>query len=110
MPAKMTPEVQAVAVDQGRSDDTFEVVLELDTARTELSGNRAERIAKLKDLFQRRAAVVKAAVVQSGGTIQAEAWINCSIKARVPGRALATLREIDGIVRIDAPGTITREG
>ena len=110
MGAEMTRELSAAASDKQRSDDSFEIVLELDQTGVDLSGSRAERIAQQKSSFESCAQPVKAAVLQAGGSIEGEAWVNCTIRARVPAKALTKLREVDGVKRIDVPHRIKREG
>lgn len=110
MSAELTPHVAALASDEDRSDDSLDVVLELQQAGAQSTGSRAEKIAHQKANFKNVAEPVKAMVVQSGGTVEGEAWINCTIKARVPAKALKRLREIDGVLKIDVPHTISREG
>jgi hypothetical protein len=109
MSAEMAPEVAAAASDEQHSDDPLEIVLELDPGRVDLHGSRAEQIARQKASFQNLAGPVRAAVLQSGGTIESEAWVNGTIKARVPAKALRKLHELDGVSKIDVPHKLIRE-
>lgn len=105
----MTPAVAALASSQQPADVALDVVLELEQPGVAADGSRAERIAQQKASFQAIAEPVKAVVLQSGGSIEAEAWINCTIKARVPTSAIQHLKEVEGIVTIDLPHRIERE-
>ena len=106
----MTPGAVAIAGSQRGPDDEVDVVLELEQLLPEVAeGSRAERMARQKASFHAIAEPVKAAVVQSGGRVEAEAWINCTIKVRVPASAIARLKDVDGIVTIDVPHQIHRE-
>ena len=111
MPARMTPAATAAALGGAKAaaEDPVDVVLELKQPAIDAEGNRGERIARQKAVFKTLAGPVKAAVVEHGGTVEAEAWINCTIKARVPARALERLKEVDGIVTIDLPHQVTRD-
>jgi hypothetical protein len=110
MSAQMTSEVAAVATDSARTEDVLEIVLELDSRGIDLNGSRADRIARQKAGFQEVAAPVKAMVLELGGSIEAEAWINCAIKARVPAKALIRLSDTQGVLKIDVPHTLSPEG
>ena len=46
---------------------------------------------------------IKTLVRQAGGTVEGDAWIKYTIKARVPACAIAELKEINGVVAIDLP-------
>jgi hypothetical protein len=107
----MTPAVQALATSPPSADGTVEVVLELAQAQPEsaVQESRAERIARQRATFEAMAGPVKAVVRESGGSVEGEAWINCTIKARVPSHAIEKLKEVDGIVTIDLPRRLERE-
>jgi len=109
MAARITPAVEALVTNVGSADDTVDLVLELQQGTVAAVGDRAERIARQKVSFQAMADGVKAIVLQSGGTVEGEAWINCTIKARVPARAIQRLQEADGVVTIDLPHQLHRE-
>jgi hypothetical protein len=115
MTARMTPAVAALANSRQSSDDTLDVVLELaqpdasPEARGDRGPNRAERIAHQKASFEAAAEQVKAVVRQAGGSVEGEAWINCTIKARIPTRAIERLQEVEAIIVIDLPHRLDRE-
>ena len=111
----MTPAVAALARSSRSSEDTLDVVLELaqpdaaPSAGGDRGPSRAERIAQQKASFEAAAEPVKAIVRQAGGSVEGEAWINCTIKARIPTRAIERLQEVDSIIAIDLPHRLDRE-
>ena len=109
MAARITPAVEALVTHIRSANDAVDLVLELQQGAIAAVGDRAERIARQKASFQALADGVKAIVLQSGGTVEGEAWINCTIKARVPARAIQRLKEADGVVTIDLPRQLHRD-
>lgn len=109
MSARITPALAAAAGTHGVPDEALEVVLELGPVAETAEGSRADRIARQKAEFQAMAEPVKAVVRQLGGSVEAEAWINGTLKARVPASALRRLKDVEGIVAIDVPHRIERE-
>jgi hypothetical protein len=108
MSARVTPAAAAVSA-QSAAGDAVEVVLELEPPGAVAEGSRAERIAQQKASFRALAEPVKALVVEAGGSVEAEAWINCTIKARVPAGAIQRLQEIAGVATIDLPHRLEPE-
>jgi hypothetical protein len=88
-----------------RADALVDVVIELRRERTR-GGDPADRKAR----FEREASPVEAAVADAGGAVLGRAWINATVRARVPARALARLSEIGAVERIDTPRRIEPEG
>jgi hypothetical protein len=109
MAARITPAVAALATEGRSPDDAVDLVLELQQVAVATVGDRAERMARQKASFQALADSVRAIVLQAGGTVEGEAWINCTIKARVPARAIQRLKEADGVVAIDLPHQLHRD-
>ena len=109
MAARMTAAAAAAVNSAPTADTSLEIVLELEPPRVEAEGNRAERMARQQTAFQAMAAPVRAIVVASGGNVETEAWINCTIKARVPASAIVQLTKADGIVTIDLPHRLERD-
>jgi hypothetical protein len=106
MSAELTPRVAALIGEQARTGDPLELVVELEGGDLPSAGNRAERIAVQKARFEHAAAPVKDFVLRAGGTIEGEAWINCTLRARVPSQAVSALRELAGVRKIDVPHVI----
>jgi len=71
--------------------------------------SRTEAIAATKQRFSEAAAPVEQHVMKLGGEILERAWINGSIRARVPVSSIRQLADAEGIASIDVPHTLTRE-
>jgi hypothetical protein len=66
-------------------------------------GSRAERISRLRHVFERQAGVVEAAVAAAGGEVLNTVWLNQSIVVRVSAGALGELTHAEEVRRIDLP-------
>lgn len=108
MAAEIDPQLAAL-LDHTTDEEWLDVILELSPAPSESGGSRSEAIARRQAGFQAIAAQVKSAVQDSGGTIEGEAWINSTLKCRVPARAVKTLGERRDIMRIDVPHRLSRD-
>ena len=72
--------------------------------------SRAEKIAAKKSAFDRSVAGVEEAVRKAGGEITGRAWINQTVRARVPAAAVEQLCRHDRVAAADAPARLTAEG
>lgn len=97
-------------LDKSDSSKMLDVVIEL---RQENAPNtkqsRAEKIAALKESFMRDAAPVEQVVQDAGGELKGEAWINRTIRARVPVDAIKNLAEQEEVAKVDVPHAIEIE-
>ena len=109
MAAALHPHV-AQMLEDADAQQWLDVILEIRTAPDVPAPSRAEAIAEKKAGFHSIAAPVKDAVGRCGGTVEGEAWINSTIKCRVPATALRTLSAMQDIVKIDVPHDLSREG
>lgn len=100
----------AAVVDARSADEPVDIVLELQRVAPDGSSDRAARIARTKDRFETLSSRVGAAVARTGGNVVGQAWINSTMKATVPIRALLELCQVEGVIRIDVPSKLTREG
>jgi hypothetical protein len=107
MAAELHPQLRA-ALEHPDLEQRFEVVLELRPVIAEPHGSRAERIARLESAFLASAEPVKSAVLNLGGDVLGEAWINSTLKCRITTAALKALAERDDIVKIDLPRPLSR--
>ena len=72
--------------------------------------SRAEKIAAKKSAFDRSVAGVEEAVRKAGGEITGRAWINQTVRARVPAAAVEQLCRHERVAAVDAPGRLSAEG
>jgi hypothetical protein len=69
-------------------------------------GDRAQKIAALKKDFSTSAGPIEQAIERSGGTVLDRAWINQSLKARVPREAVEALSQREDVERVDMPRSL----
>jgi hypothetical protein len=92
------------------SSDLVEVVLELhrrDTSAQAAAGLRSEKIAALKESFNRDADPVEEMIRRVGGEVTGRAWINQTIRARVPAQKIKQLATHEKVRTVDLPHPIT---
>lgn len=98
-------------LEKTNASDLLDVVIELrgrvEAATESLSRN--EKIAALKEAFTRNVAPVEDAVGRIGGVVTGQAWINQTVRARVPADRVRELSEHEQIKVLDAPHPIERE-
>jgi hypothetical protein len=95
--------------------DMLEIIVELDPSRGQeiISGSgemsRQDRIAKLQEDFADQAAAVTSKIVEAGGEILGEAWINKTLKVRVPVESIGGISDDDEVTAVDLPEKIEAE-
>jgi hypothetical protein len=98
---------QLAATPEGHS---VEVVVEVGRKAgappEDLSGDRAQKIAAMKESFSVSAEPIERAIERSGGTVLDRAWINQSLKVRLPREAVEALGERDDVARVDTPRSL----
>src|SRR5262245_61938870 len=107
MTAELHPGLRA-ALEHPTAGDRLVVIIELPPVRVEPHGSRSERTARAMSAFLAIADPVKAAVQSLGGEVIDEAWINSTIKCRIPATALDALVGRDDIKKIDLPRSLAR--
>ena len=108
MVKKLSAELQAQVQSHAESD-VLEVIVELRPEQTvpgEQTGSRAERIEHRKQAFDSSASPVQSAIEALGGQVTGRAWINCSMRAKVPVKALESLAEVERVGMVDVPRAI----
>jgi hypothetical protein len=95
------------------ASDLLDVIIELhphaDSAAATETLSRSEKIAALKGAYARNVAPVEEAVRQAGGEVTGHAWINQTVRARVPADRVRELSEHERIAVLDAPHPIEAE-
>ena len=95
--------------------DMLEIIVELDPTRGQkiISGSgeisRQDRIAKLQEDFAEQSAAVAAKIAEAGGEILGEAWINKTLKVRVPAENIGQISDDDEVAAVDLPEKIEAE-
>jgi hypothetical protein len=95
------------------ASDLLDVIIELhphaELAAATDALSRSEKVAALKDAYARNAAPVEAAVLRAGGEVTGHAWINQTVRARVPADRVRELSEHERVAVLDAPHPIEAE-
>jgi hypothetical protein len=89
-----------------------DVVIELrpeSEPKTRQPQSRAEKIATLKENFVRDLAPVEEAVLNAGGELTGQAWINRTVRARVPTECVKQLSEHQQVAKVDVPHAIEQD-
>ena len=95
--AKITPDL-AAEVDAAESSNLLDVVVELAGDEPEPADMDAAKAA-----FARAAEPVSELISASGGHVLEGAWLNKTLRARVPARAVSEVAESDGVSAVDVP-------
>ena len=94
----------AAEVDAVDDANLLDVIVELDGDLDE-----APDIAAAKAAFERAAEPVSEVISGSGGEVLEGAWINHTLRARVPARAVTAIAAADGVSVVDVPHAIHPE-
>lgn len=105
---KVTSEL-AADVRRHAAGDPIDVVVELTPTTAPSSGTRGERIAQARTAFERQAEAVRRKIVDAGGEVLGSAWINQTLRTRLPKGALEELALDDRIARLDVTRKLATE-
>lgn len=101
-PAKVAPRL-AERLDVLAEPEQVEVIIELTGHEMPASGSRQERMAAAKSSFERGLAAVTETITAAGGKVLESAWLNQTVRGRVPAGKVARVAAADGIAVIDLP-------
>jgi len=87
-------------------DGLVELVVELTTPESAGSGTRAEKIASRKADYASQSEPVIAKILELGGDVSAQTWLNGTILATLPKRAVSSLSEAGQVRRLDLPQSL----
>lgn len=73
------------------------------------AGSREDYIATLRDAFEREAAPVEAVIRAGGGEVLGGAWINQTLRARVPAGNVRDLAGLGEVALLDLPRALVPE-
>ena len=100
------------ALKGSEASEMLDVVIELrpeDEPKTRQIQTRAEKIAALKENFIRDLAPIEQAVRNAGGELTGQAWINRTVRARVPTECVKQLSEHEQVAKVDVPHAIEQD-
>jgi hypothetical protein len=103
--AKLNPDL-ATRLAQADAHDVLDVVLELDPQSEPPAAapqSRSEQIALRKETFSHDVVPVEEAIHEAGGEVLGRAWINQTVRARVPAQGVEQLSELEKVAALDVP-------
>jgi hypothetical protein len=107
--AKITDVLKTKAT-EASDDDLLDVIVELGgKTPTPSASEGMQGIAEAKQAFHRDASPVESTISEHGGEVTGHAWINRTLRARVPARALSELSKLSSVAAVDAPRKIELE-
>lgn len=89
-----------------------EVILEIqepDPSPVASSGSRQEIMAARKQRFLNACAPVERRIQKMGGEVLDHAWLNQTLRVRVPARIVEQLSEPECVTLVDTPARLARE-
>ncbi|MFL5386034.1 MAG: hypothetical protein ACJ8GN_26260 [Longimicrobiaceae bacterium] len=89
--------------------ERLDAIVELQPLTPLASGTREARIAWLRTRFDEEARRVQAAIQATGGEVLGAAWINQTLRTRLPAESFAALVELPEVFRIDVPHALLME-
>lgn len=93
-------------------DESLDVIIELNLEAGPESSRpltREEQISARKEAFTKSAEEVEAVVRDVGGEVTARAWINSTLRSRVPARGVERISALDRVARLDVPHSIVED-
>ncbi len=108
---KLTNELRA-HLDRAPEDALIEVVLEIHPGEPisfAAGTSRQRQIAAGRQQFLDTVAPVEERIQRLGGKVLDHAWLNHTLRARVPARIVDQLTEADCVASVDMPGPLSRE-
>ena len=99
----------AARLEQSQADEFLDLIVELESGPPRsASGSRAERIAAEKQSFDHHAGPVERLIQEAGGEVLDRAWINQTLRARLPVRSVNDLTKAAEVSAIDVPRRVER--
>jgi hypothetical protein len=109
---KIKPELVS-KLESANASELLEVTLQLESPdrspAASSAGSRAEKIVALKEAFNQDAASVEEAVRNAGGEVTGRAWINQTLRARVPAQKIRDLCDHEKVSAVDTTRTLKAE-
>lgn len=96
----------------GSADESspIEVIVELHPIEVPPAGSREQRIAAAKAGFERELQDVAEKIEEVGGQVIEAAWLNQTVRSRIPAAGLSQVAETDAVTAIDLPQPLQADG
>lgn len=111
MDAKLKSEL-AEQLEKMNASDLLDVILELHPQAEPPAAepaSRSELIAARKDAFNQSVGPIEEEVRKLGGEVTGRAWINQTVRARVPAEGVKELSKHEKVAALDLPHPIAPE-
>ena len=105
MEAKLSEQLRQLLQSKGASE-LVDVIVELhesEQPKAAAPQTRSQRIDHLKETFNRKVVPIQETVRSSGGEVTGEAWINQTVRVRLPADKVTLLCDHDEVARLDVP-------
>ena len=99
----------AERIDSVDESSPVEVIVELHPAAMPTWGSRQERIAAVKEDFQRELESVAEKITAAGGQVLEAAWLNQTVRTRIPAGEVPRVAEDEAVSSIDLPKALEPE-
>jgi hypothetical protein len=86
-----------------------EVIVELQSVEMPKAASRQESMAAMKEGFERELRPVAAKIIEAGGQVLETAWLNQTVRSRIPAREVSHLAEHEAVSGIDLPHKLEPE-
>ena len=109
--AKITAPL-AATIEAADPDEDVVVVVEMTPngpTESVAPQQRQRQIAALRMTFEKQASPIERTIHDVGGEVLDRAWINNTMKARLPARAIKELLDIDGVKSVDVEHRLHRD-
>lgn len=111
MEAKLTEQLHQL-LESANASDLVDVIVELhDDGELEAAEpqTKSQRIAHLKETFNRKVVPLQETVKSIGGEVTEEAWINQTLHVRVRADQVNLLGAHDEVATLDVPRPLSRD-
>jgi hypothetical protein len=87
----------------------LDVVIELRPVEVPKSGNRGERMSALQEQFGHDVRPIVETIAGIGGRVLGTAWVNRTLRSRIPASKIALVAEEEAVVSVDLPRSLEPE-
>ena len=105
---KLSPRLQQ-ELDAIDDSSPVEVIVELQPLDLPKTGSRQERMAAAKRRFELEVQSVVDKITEAGGQVLETAWLNQTVRSRIPAGGVPSLAEDDTVSGIDLPSRLAPE-
>ena len=99
----------ASRIEEADDDGLVDVIVELDAPAPRAPPEGSDRRAAMEASklgFLAAAEPIEKTIVSAGGEILGAAWINRTLRARIPARSIAKLSEESSVASVDVPRAV----